>query len=96
MKAIKDFSIRIGEKTRQGEADWPAYSVHKNMEWADENGENRARIHGCVLADEWKTRGENAVGRFYCYLDVAKSMRGNSNEKIVHVSAIPDVMNIVS
>ena len=61
------------KKTKKGEADWPVYGVHKKVEWTDENGEKRVRIYGCVLADEWKTRGENAVGQLCCYVDVAKA-----------------------
>jgi hypothetical protein len=61
-----------------------------NIERVVIEGEPRARIHDCNLAQVWKDLGEPALGRLYCYMDQAKYTAYNPELECVHVKNILD------
>jgi hypothetical protein len=106
-KAIREYGVRIGEKTREevlsrglqptpenfsiGESyRLPPFGMHDKIEIVEVNNEQRMRVYGCMLARVWREYGEERIGRFYCYMDVAKFMGYNPNYKQIHVRTIPD------
>ena len=67
LKAIKDFSTRIGEEakaiaTAQGldnnpvnfKSDLPLYGMHEGGEAGEVSGEKRRRVYGLVMGRLWK------------------------------------------
>ncbi len=65
-------------------------SLGWNIEGVVVEGEPRARIHDCNLAQVWKELGEPALGRLYCYMDQAKYTAYNPDLECVHVKNILD------
>ena len=103
LKAIKDFSTRIGEEakanaTAQGldnnpanfKSDLPSYGMHEGGEAVEVSGEKRRRAHGCVMGKLWNELGEGELGLLYCYVDPAKYMAFNPDFKLIHTKALPD------
>ncbi len=107
LEAIKDYGIRIGEKTKSEVAAkgleilpknssaaksfaLPVVGMHDRIERVDVQGEVRNRVYGCVLAKTWKEYGEEKIGRYYCYMDIARYMAYNPDYKLVHTATIPD------
>ena len=50
-------------------------------------GETRTRIYGCGLAKAAQAQGQEALGRLYCLIDVAKMMAYNPDYKVIHLLA---------
>jgi len=103
LKAIKDYSTRIGEQVKANvtargldndpenyEGDLPSYGMHQGTESVEVDGEERTRAYGCVMAKVWNELGEDKLGRLYCYVDPAKYMAFNPNFKLIHLKALPD------
>ena len=103
LKAIKNYSTRIGEKskaeaTAQGlentpanfREDLPAYGVHERREVVEVAGETRRYVYGCTLGKLWNELGESELGRLYCLVDPAKYMAFNPDYKLAHLRALPD------
>ena len=103
LKAIKDYSIRIGgkskaEATAQGldntpanfKEDLPLYGMHERRETVEVDGETRRCVYGCVMGKLWNELGGGKLGRLYCLVDPAKYMAYNPNFKLAHVRALPD------
>lgn len=104
LKAIKDYGIRIGSKSKQEAAvrgldnvpanfmeDLPTYGMHEQRgEVVEVDGETRRRVYGCVMGQVWNELGESELGRLYCYVDPAKYMAFNADFKLAHTQAIPD------
>ncbi len=65
-------------------------SLGWNIEGVVVEGEPRARVHDCNLAQTWKELGEPALGRLYCYMDQAKYTAYNPDLECVHVKNILD------
>jgi len=70
--------------------DLPRFGMHERAEVLEVHGERRVRAYGCTLAKVWRERGEDRLGRLYCYVDPAKYMAYNPDYKLAHVRAIPD------
>jgi len=103
LKAIKDYSIRIGEQVKAKVAaqgldndpanykdDLPLYGMHEGAGLVEIDGEERMRAYGCVMGKVWNELGEGKLGRLYCYVDPAKYMAFNPNFKLIHLKALPD------
>ena len=103
LKAIKDYSVRIGEQVKANASaqgldnnpanfkdDLPAYGMHERAESVEVDGEKRRRAYGCVMGKVWNELGEGKLGRLYCYVDVGKYMAFNPNFKLMHTKALPD------
>jgi len=104
-KAIKEYGRMIGEKKKeQAEeqgwdltvesfrklSDLPALGMHTGREEVAAEGEKRARVYGCAMAQVWREYGEDRLGRIYCYVDPASTMAFCPEFKYVHTLAIPD------
>jgi hypothetical protein len=76
LKSIIEYGKRVGERIKYGQPDLPKYGVHK-----EKKGE---KVYGCVLAKIFQEYGEEDVGRFYCYVDPAKSMTVDPEIKLIH------------
>lgn len=76
IRSILEYGKRVGERTKRGLPDLPKYGVHG--EWKDE------KLYDCVLAKIFHEYGEEDVGCLYCYVDVAKSMAVDPENKVIH------------
>ncbi len=61
-----------------------------NIERVVVDGEPRARIHACNLAQVWNELGDPGLGRLYCYMDQTKYHAYNPELECVHVKNILD------
>ena len=60
-----------------------------SLGWSDRervvvDGEKRARVHTCYLAQVWKDLGVPEIGRLYCFVDQAKYKAYNPELECVH------------
>jgi hypothetical protein len=76
IKSILEYGKRIGERIKRGLPDLPKYGLYK--EWKD------GRLYGCVLARVFREYGEEDLGCLYCYVDPAKSMAIDPENKVIH------------
>jgi len=105
IKAIEDYSRKIGEKKRSivdsegleptlqnlvKTRDIPTIGMHDRTEYLEVDGEKRSRTYGCVMAGVWREYGKDELGRLYCYVDPASIMAYNSDFKLIHTKAVPD------
>jgi hypothetical protein len=65
-------------------------SLGWNIERVIIEGEPRARVHDCNLAQVWKELGEPSLGRLYCYMDQAKYAAYSPELECIHVKNILD------
>jgi hypothetical protein len=66
-----------------------------SLGWADREkveveGEKRARVHTCHLAEVWRELGAPELGRIYCFVDQAKYEAYNPELECVHVKNVLD------
>lgn len=79
----------LPENYGKGESrDLPRFGMHGSVEEIEVGGENRIRVHGCVLAEVWKAYGKERLGRLYCYVDPAKYMSFNLEYKLAHIKTV--------
>lgn len=106
VRAIREYGCKIAAKVREGaEArglpltpenyngggpNWPSLGACDRVERIEVEGEQRVRIYGCGLAKAWQAQGQEALGRLYCLIDVAKMMAYNPGFKVIHLQAEPD------
>ena len=76
IKSILEYGKRVGERTKRGLQDLPKYGV------AGEYKEGR--IYNCVLAEVFREYGEEDLGCLYCYVDPAKTMAIDPDQKVIH------------
>lgn len=99
LKAIQSYGREVGKKIREEtlikgmdllvenyQEDLP--SLGWEVERLTVEGEPRARIHVCHLADVWKALGAPELGRLYCYVDQAKYKAYNPNLECIHVKNV--------
>ena len=102
LKAIKRYGGFVGQKARKKaeekglpltrenfQDDLPSLGWH-NRERVVVDGENRARVHTCYLAETWKELGAPEVGRLYCFVDQAKYETFNPDLECVHTQNVLD------
>jgi len=95
-KAMALYGEKVGQKAREraGEKglpntaenfqdDLPTLGWH-SRERVVVDGERRARVHTCYLAETWKELGAKEIGRLYCYVDQAKYKAFNPELECVH------------
>ncbi len=54
------------------------------------DGEKRARVHTCYLAEAWKELGGPEIGRLYCFVDQAKYEAYDPDLECVHTKNVLD------
>lgn len=100
-KAIDFYGEQVGHKVRENtlakglkpilehyQEDLPRLGW--NIEGVVIDGEPRARVHACNLAQAWNELGNPALGRLYCHMDQAKYKAYNPDLECVHVKNILD------
>jgi hypothetical protein len=103
VKAIREYGVKIAAKARQGAEgrglpltpenydaggpNWPSLGTCDRVERIEVDGEPRTRIYGCGLAKTSQAEGQEALGRLYCLIDVAKMMAYNPDYKVIHLLA---------
>lgn len=101
-KAIKRYGDFVGKQAKQRaegkglpntrdnfQDDLPSLGW-PNREKVQVDGEDRARVHSCYLAEAWKEWGAAEIGRIYCYVDQAKYESFNPELQCVHVRNVLD------
>jgi hypothetical protein len=103
VQAIREYGHKIAAKARRGAEEhdlplmpenydaggpnWPSLGTCDRVEQVEVGGEQRTRIYGCGLAKTAQAQGQEALGRLYCLIDVAKMMAYNPAYKVIHVRA---------
>jgi hypothetical protein len=96
LKAIHSYGEKVGKKVKEEtlakgldllienyQEDLP--TLGWEIERAIVEGEPRARIHVCHLANVWKDLGAPEIGRLYCYVDQAKYKAYNPTIECIHM-----------
>ncbi len=100
-KAIQFYGEQVGRKVReqtvakglkttvenyQEDLPWLAWNTEKVIV----EGESRARVHACNLAQVWNELGEPGLGRLYCGMDQAKYKAYDPELECVHEKNVLD------
>lgn len=83
IKSIMEYGRRIIESVRKGGQDLPKWGVYSEI---SKKGEGKIVASGCTLAKTFSDSNELDLGRFYCYVDAAKSMASDPAEKAIHLT----------
>jgi len=75
LKAIKEYGLRVADRTKRGYQSLPKYGF-----W--ERREGKPQL--CELGKIVLEYGELDIGSLYCLIDPAKTMADNPNEKLSH------------
>jgi hypothetical protein len=75
LKAIKEYGVRVADRTRRGYQSLPKYGF-----W--ERREGKPQL--CELGKIVLEYGELDIGSLYCLIDPAKTMAENPEEKMIH------------
>jgi L-2-amino-thiazoline-4-carboxylic acid hydrolase len=101
IKSMVKYGKLIGEEIRKGRQDLPYYGVHEKYLYDDHeyvdtrkcplpNDEDfdfkRFKINGCMLTKIFRELGEEELGSLYCFVDSAKSMGSDPNQKLTHTA----------
>jgi hypothetical protein len=84
IRSILEYGRRIAEIVKQGGQDLPSYGVYSGEAYQDDKG--RYNVKGCNLAKIFQKNDELNLGRYYCYVDPAKSMASDLGKKLIHTS----------
>ncbi len=101
-KAIRLYGEMVGKKVREKtlakglralaenyQDDFPTLG-REDREKVVVEGEKRARVHTCDLAEAWKELGVPEIGRLYCFVDQAKYEAYNPELECVHTKNVLD------
>ncbi len=101
IKTMMEYGKMVGARNKAGRQDLPFYGIHEKYTYEDKEfvdtrekpmaaGENfdfsRYRVEGCILAKTFQEYGEKELGCLYCYVDSAKSMATDPNQKLMHTA----------
>jgi hypothetical protein len=101
-KAISLYGEMVGKKVREKTLAKGLPALPENFQddlpalgWASREkvvveGEKRARVHTCYLAEAWKDLGVPEIGRLYCFVDQAKYEAYNPELECVHTKNVLD------
>jgi predicted hydrocarbon binding protein len=101
-KAIRLYGQMVGKKVRENTLAKGLPTLAENFQndlpalgWADREkvvveGEKRARVHTCYLAETWKELGVPEIGRLYCFVDQAKYEAYNPELECLHTKNVLD------
>ncbi len=67
----------------------PRFGISEKTERVEVEGEERTRVHGCVMGKVWEEYGKEELGRLYCYVDAAKYMGFDPCYKMIHTKNEP-------
>jgi hypothetical protein len=80
LKAIKEYGLRVADRTQRGFQSLPKYGF-----W--ENREGQPRL--CELGKLVLESREGDIGSLYCLIDAAKTIASNPREKLIHTKCLP-------
>jgi hypothetical protein len=80
LQAIKEYGLRVADRTQRGFQSLPKYGF-----W--ENREGKPKL--CELGKLVLEYGEGDIGSLYCLIDPAKTMAMNPQEKLIHTKCLP-------
>ncbi|MHA2206291.1 MAG: hypothetical protein ACXAB6_06990 [Candidatus Thorarchaeota archaeon] len=83
VKAIMDYGERIAKRVRDGRPDLPEFGVYEE---SGQDDEGRYFARGCTLAKVFNDYDALGFGCLYCYVDAARWMATDENEKIIHLA----------
>ncbi len=83
-KAMIDYGKRIAERLQKGLPDLTNLGLNEEFE---ESEEGKLCVKGCTLAKVFKEQNALDVGHMYCYVDPAKTMSRNPEEKMIHLTS---------
>ena len=101
-KAIRFYGEVVEKKVRERTLAKGLPTIPENFQddlpalgWASRekvivDGEKRARVHTCYLAEAWKELGVPEIGRLYCFVDQAKYEAYNPELECVHTKNVLD------
>ena len=101
-KAIQFYGEMVGKRVREKTLAKGLPTLAENFQddlpalgWASRekvivDGEKRARVHTCYLAEAWKELGVPEIGRLYCFVDQAKYEAYNPELECVHTKNVLD------
>jgi predicted hydrocarbon binding protein len=86
LRAIMEYGRRVGERVKRGLPDLPKYGVigREESDGSGDKWSENYKAYDCVFATTFKEYGQLDVGSLYCYVDPAKSMAADSNQKLIH------------
>jgi len=99
-KAIALYGNEVGKKVKQRTLAQGLPTLAENFQddlpslgWEDREkvevqGEKRARVYACPLAQVWKGLGAAELGRIYCFVDQAKYAAYNPELTCVHTKNV--------
>jgi hypothetical protein len=102
LKAINRYGDSVGKKAKERAKEKGLPFTRENFQddlpplgWprrekVEINGEKRARVHTCYLAEAWKEWGVPEIGRLYCFVDQAKYQSFNPELECVHTKNVLD------
>lgn len=79
LKAIKEYGMRVADRTKRGFQSLPKYGF-----W--ERREGKPLL--CELGKLVLEYGEKDIGSLYCLVDPAKTMAANPEEKLIHTKSL--------
>ncbi|MHA1962566.1 MAG: hypothetical protein ACW99U_20430 [Candidatus Thorarchaeota archaeon] len=83
IKAIMEYGERIAERVKAGRPDLPEFGVYEE---SGQDDEGRYFARGCTLAKVFNDYDALGLGCLYCYVDAARWMATDENEKIIHLT----------
>lgn len=101
LKAIQSYGEAVGKRVREEtmakELDLLVENYQEDLpklgweiEKVNVEGEQRARVHVCHLAEVWKELGASEIGRLYCFVDQAKYSAYNPDLECIHIKNVLD------
>ncbi|MHA2203684.1 MAG: hypothetical protein ACXACA_06470 [Candidatus Ranarchaeia archaeon] len=79
LKAIKEYGIRVADRTKRGFQSLPKYGF-----WEQREGKPML----CELGKLVLEYGEEGIGSLYCLIDAAKTMAANAEKKLIHTKCL--------
>jgi len=86
LRAIMEYGKRVGDRVKRGLPDLPKYGIFEREKLGGTGNKwfENYKGYDCVFARTFKEYGELDLGSLYCYVDPAKSMAADSDQKLIH------------
>jgi hypothetical protein len=79
LAAIKEYGLRVADRTKRGLQSLPKYGF-----WELREGQPPLCELGKIVLES----GEQDIGSLYCFIDAAKTMAANPEEKVIHTKCL--------
>ena len=103
VKSMMEYGKLVGEQAKKGRQDLPYYGFHDKYTYGDlefidtrkspaTRGKDfdfsQYKVYGCGLAKTMLEFDEEDLGRLYCFVDSAKSMAADPDQKLIHRACV--------